>query len=87
MADGKEVTCVQVAGVIARRIVCWVREGASLSMGEPFGMIRFGSRVDCFFPLDFDPEIQVGQRVRGGKTILGCFPEKERRSVSAGQLA
>lgn len=70
MEDGREVTCVQVAGVLARRIVCWVREGASLAMGEPFGLIRFGSRVDCYLPPDFDIDVRVGQRVWGGETVL-----------------
>jgi phosphatidylserine decarboxylase len=73
--EGRLVTCVQVAGVLARRIVCWIREGASVGLGEPFGMIRFGSRVDCYFPPDFDPDVRLGQRVRGGETILGYFNE------------
>jgi phosphatidylserine decarboxylase len=76
MEGGHKVTCVQVAGVLARRIVCWVREGISLERGEPFGMIRFGSRVDCYFPLHFDPEVRPGQRVWGGETILGSFNER-----------
>jgi phosphatidylserine decarboxylase len=74
MGDGREVTCVQVAGVLARRIVCWVRQGARLAMGAPLGMIRFGSRVDCYFPSGFDVDVRVGQRVWGGETVLGYFP-------------
>jgi phosphatidylserine decarboxylase len=73
MNDGHEMSCVQVAGVLARRIVCWIQEGKGLSMGEPFGMIRFGSRVDCYFPLAFDPDVRVGQRVWAGETTLGYF--------------
>jgi phosphatidylserine decarboxylase len=76
MNAGRMVTCVQVAGVLARRIVCWIREGAVLSLGQPFGMIRFGSRVDCYFPLNFQPEVRVGQRARGGETVLGYFNGK-----------
>jgi phosphatidylserine decarboxylase len=80
MADGRQVTCVQVAGVLARRIVCWTREQAHLVMGEPFGMIRFGSRVDCFLPEDFNPQVRPGQRVRAGVTVLGYFDAAEKRS-------
>ncbi len=74
MGDGHEVICVQVAGVLARRIVCWVWEGARLAVGAPLGMIRFGSRVDCYFPAGFDVDVRVGQRVWGGETVLGYFP-------------
>lgn len=74
MEDGKVVTCVQVAGILARRIVCWVGQKASLFMGEPFGMIRFGSRVDCYLPQGFEVEVRLGQRVWGGDTVLGRFP-------------
>jgi phosphatidylserine decarboxylase len=73
MEDGREVTCVQVAGILARRIVCWVQEGAALLHGTPFGMIRFGSRVDTYFPPGFEPDVTVGQRVWGGETVLGYF--------------
>ncbi len=75
MEDGKVVTCVQVAGILARRIVCWVAPGSPLFMGEPFGMIRFGSRVDCYFPQGFEVEVRSGQRVWGGDTVLGRFPD------------
>ena len=74
MGDGHGVICVQVAGVLARRIVCWVQEGARLAMGAPLGMIRFGSRVDCYFPPGFDVDVRVGQRVWGGETVIGYFP-------------
>jgi phosphatidylserine decarboxylase len=77
METGQEVVCVQVAGILARRIVCWVREGASLAMGEPFGMIRFGSRVDSYFPPEFEPDVRVNQRVWGGQTVLGYFRDRE----------
>lgn len=74
MEDGKVVTCVQVAGVLARRIVCWVGQRSRLLAGEPFGMIRFGSRVDCYLPEGFEVEVRSGQRVWGGDTVLGRFP-------------
>lgn len=73
MRDHREVICVQVAGVIARRIVCWVREGMDLPQGFPIGMIRFGSRVDTYLPEGFDPDVRVGQRVWGGETVLGYW--------------
>ncbi len=78
MEDGRRVTCVQVAGILARRIVSWVKEGTVLSMGEPFGMIRFGSRVDCYFPPGFDPDVREGQRVWAGETVIGYFLLKEK---------
>lgn len=73
MARGGEITCVQVAGVLARRIVSWVQPGAFLLQGAPIGMIRFGSRVDTYFPAGFEPDVELGQRVWGGETILGYF--------------
>jgi phosphatidylserine decarboxylase len=84
MADGRPVTCVQVAGILARRIVCWVREGNALSQGAPFGMIRFGSRVDTYFPAGFDPDVRIGQRVWGGETVLGYFDDTEVGNPKSG---
>ncbi len=63
----------QIAGLIARRIVCWVTEGDKVRKGEPYGLIRFGSRVDIFLPLKTDLKVRVGDRVRGGETILGVL--------------
>ena len=63
----------QIAGLIARRIVCWVTEGDKVRKGEPYGLIRFGSRVDIFLPLKTDLKVKVGDRVRGGETILGVL--------------
>ncbi len=81
MEDGKVVTCVQVAGILARRIVCWAGQGSYLHMGEPFGMIRFGSRVDCYFPDGFEVEVRSGQRVWGGDTVLGRFQDAGTHEV------
>jgi phosphatidylserine decarboxylase len=69
--SGAKVLCVQVAGLIARRIVCWVSEGAQVQRGERFGLIRFGSRMDTFLPLDSKIRVAVGDRVKGGETIVG----------------
>jgi len=62
---------VQVAGLIARRIVCWVKKGDAVSKGHRFGLIRFGSRVDLYLPLKTQIEVSPGQKVRAGETILG----------------
>jgi len=71
---GRRMAFVQMAGLIARRIVCWAEKGDSLSKGSRFGMIRFGSRVDLYLPLELRLEIKKGQCVKAGSTILGRFP-------------
>jgi phosphatidylserine decarboxylase len=71
--DAARVTVVQIAGVIARRIVCRVRPGDKLAAGERFGMIRFGSRTDCVMPRGTDVRVRVGDRVTGGITVLGLL--------------
>lgn len=68
---GRKLGVVQIAGVIARRIVCYVRKGDSLEPGQRFGLIMFGSRVDLFLPGGSRVEVVEGQRVRGGETIIG----------------
>jgi len=62
---------VQVAGLVARRIVCWTDKGDKLERGARFGMIRFGSRVDVFLPQHVQLEVASGKRVKAGETILG----------------
>lgn len=64
------VTCVQVAGLIARRILCYVDVGAGLTRGQRYGFIRFGSRVDVYLPLSAVPKVTVGQKVSATETIL-----------------
>jgi len=68
------VTVVQVAGIVARRIVCRVGPGDKLEAGQRFGMIRFGSRTDCYMPKGTDVRVKVGDRVIGGVTVLGLLP-------------
>jgi len=68
---GKKIAFVQIAGLIARRIVCWAVRGDILKKGDRFGLIRFGSRVDLYLPLQTQLEISKGQKVRAGETILG----------------
>jgi phosphatidylserine decarboxylase len=72
--DGKQIVFVQIAGLIARRIACWVREGDEVQAGQRFGLIRFGSRVDVFLPEGSRVEVQPRQKVKAGKTIIGYLP-------------
>lgn len=72
-AQGARVLCVQVAGLIARRIVCWLSPGDRVARGERFGLIRFGSRMDTFLPLGTALKVAVGDRVKGGETIVGVL--------------
>ena len=69
--DGRAIWTVQIAGLIARRIVCWIREGETLAKGERFGMIRFGSRVEVFLPADSRVVVRLNDKVRAGQTPLG----------------
>ncbi|MGI9064194.1 MAG: phosphatidylserine decarboxylase [Pseudonocardiaceae bacterium] len=71
---GHEVTVVQIAGLVARRIVCSVREGDVVHAGETFGLIRFGSRVEVYLPAGTDVVVRPGQRTIGGETVLGTLP-------------
>jgi phosphatidylserine decarboxylase len=69
---GKEKVLVkQIAGLIARRIVCWAKEGDNYSLGQRFGLIRFGSRVDLFLPLSAEVKVSLGDHVAGGSSIIG----------------
>lgn len=65
-----DVLCVQIAGLIARRILCYVRTGDRLARGQRYGFIRFGSRVDVYLPTQARAEVSIGQKVTGGRTIL-----------------
>ena len=65
------VVCKQIAGVLARRIVCWKRPGDELGLGERFGLIKFGSRTDLVLPREVKIEVEIGARVRGGETVIG----------------
>ena len=68
--EGADVTCVQVAGLIARRILCYVGAGAQLERGQRFGFIRFGSRVDHYLPLDAEVKVAIGEKVQAAETVL-----------------
>lgn len=70
MADGTTVTSVQIAGLIARRILCYVRSGEPLARGQRYGFIRFGSRVDVYLPVGSRPRVSIGEKVSASSTIL-----------------
>jgi phosphatidylserine decarboxylase len=70
LADGTDVTCVQVAGLVARRILCYVQVGDRLARGERYGFIRFGSRVDVYLPPTAKPRVAIGDKVHATSTIL-----------------
>ena len=82
---GHDIAVVQIAGLIARRIVSFVKDGQNIGMGERFGLIRFGSRVDVFLPPNHGCLVAVGQRAVGGETVLADLksmePEREARVV------
>ena len=67
----QKVLVKQIAGLIARRIVCWAKEGDNYSLGERYGLIRFGSRVDLFLPLNAEVKVSLGDHVAGGSSIIG----------------
>lgn len=70
MSDGRDLAVVQIAGLIARRIVCHVREGDLVETGSRFGLIRFGSRTDVYLPEGVMPLVQPGQSMIGGETVI-----------------
>jgi phosphatidylserine decarboxylase len=72
-ADRKEILTIQIAGLIARRIVCWIEKGMEATRGERFGLIRFGSRLEVFMPLETEVLVKRGDTVRAGETRIGCF--------------
>jgi len=82
-SDNQEVAVVQIAGLVARRIVTFIREGDTVGVGERYGLIRFGSRVDTYLPPGHGALVAVGQRAVGGETILADLkssePEREAR--------
>lgn len=78
MADGRQIAAVQIAGLVARRIVCFVTTGAALDTGERFGLIRFGSRVDVYLPDGVAPLVTVGQGTIAGETVLADLTSQEQ---------
>jgi phosphatidylserine decarboxylase len=77
MADGRQVAVVQIAGLIARRIINYLKLGDVVAAGQRYGLIRFGSRVDVYLPAGTTPLVVVGQRAVGGETVLADFDSAE----------
>jgi len=68
------VVCTQIAGILARRIVCWNREGDELELGQKYGLIKFSSRTDLLMPTEVEVQVSIGDRVVGGETIIAKLP-------------
>jgi phosphatidylserine decarboxylase len=72
--NGHRIVFVQIAGLIARRIACWVKEGDLVNAGQRFGLIRFGSRVDIYLPKGSRINIRLKDRVKAGESVIGYLP-------------
>ncbi|MBL8697311.1 MAG: phosphatidylserine decarboxylase [Alphaproteobacteria bacterium] len=77
MADGRDIAVVQIAGLVARRIICEIGAGAAARAGARYGLIRFGSRVDVYLPIGVTPLVVVGQRVIAGESVLADLVGQE----------
>ncbi|SPF78855.1 Phosphatidylserine decarboxylase proenzyme [Aliiroseovarius pelagivivens] len=77
MTDGRQIAVVQIAGLVARRIVCFTTKGATLRTGERFGLIRFGSRLDVYLPDGVEPMVNLGQTMIAGETVLADLASTE----------
>ena len=82
MADGRKIAVVQIAGLVARRILCEVQEGSDLQTGERFGMIRFGSRVDVYLPEGVQPLVALGQTMISAETVIADLTSTEPRRIA-----
>jgi phosphatidylserine decarboxylase len=72
-SDSRKIVFVQIAGLVARRIVCWLSEGDSVQSGQRIGLIRFGSRLDVYLPRDSKVTVNLRQKVTAGETVIGCL--------------
>ena len=70
-SDSRKIVFIQIAGIIARRIACWIEEGERVQAGQRFGLIRFGSRLEVYLPADSQISVSLDQKVKAGKTIIG----------------
>lgn len=77
--DGRRIAVVQIAGLVARRILCFVSEGQEVATGEQFGLIRFGSRLDVYLPEGTAPLVSVGQTMVAGETVIADLTSGEPR--------
>lgn len=76
--DGQDIVVVQIAGLVARRIVCFVKPSDRVMSGERFGLIRFGSRLDVYLPQGVDPRVSVGQTMIAGETVLADLTQQKQ---------
>lgn len=81
MSDGRQLAVVQIAGLVARRIVCFSAKGDTLRTGERFGLIRFGSRLDVYLPDDLNPMVSLGQTMIAGETVLADLATSEATRI------
>jgi phosphatidylserine decarboxylase len=81
------VSYKQIAGLLARRIVCTVNAGQRLDRGQRVGMIKFGSRTDVLMPSEVQPKVKVGMRVKGGSTVLAVMPQRVGDAASKAAAA
>jgi phosphatidylserine decarboxylase len=82
MADGRKIAVVQIAGLVARRIMCWTKPGDSLATGQRFGLIRFGSRLDVYLPEGVAPQVAVGQIAVAGETVIALIGQEAPARVA-----
>lgn len=80
MEGGRELAVVQIAGLVARRIVCFVKPGERLATGERFGLIRFGSRLDVYLPPGVAPLVSIGQTMVAGETVIAVLDAQDDRT-------
>ncbi|MFM2391220.1 MAG: hypothetical protein RLZZ437_2775 [Pseudomonadota bacterium] len=80
IADGRQIAVVQIAGLVARRIVCWGKTGQAIAAGERFGLIRFGSRLDVYLPEGVAPLVTLGQTMVAGESIIAQLNSTTRRT-------
>lgn len=73
IADGRKIAVVQIAGLVARRIVCWKKPGDGVRTGERFGLIRFGSRLDVYLPEGVHPQVALGQTMIAGESVIALI--------------
>ena len=87
--EGEKMTvvCTQIVGILARRIVCWSKVGDSLDIGEKYGLIKFGSRTDLLMPKNVEIFVKVGDKVKGGETIIGKLNNGYKLPVTDSELS
>ncbi len=82
LPDGRDMAFVQIAGLVARRILCNLHEGQAVKAGEKFGLIRFGSRVDIYLPKGVNPQVVLGQRMIAGETMIADLSDSKTPAMT-----